>query len=85
MVIAITVHLQAQRELRRQFPDGTFVFPVERGGIHGGRRQSPPQRIGESARLPAVYAHIVRQDCDSALANAGMIRGLFKAVGRSST
>ena len=65
--------VRALRELRRQFPDSTFVFATERGGpFTAGAVNRLIKRIGERAGLPfAVHAHMLRHACGYALANAG--------------
>jgi site-specific recombinase XerD len=60
-------------ELRRQFPDSGFVFATERGGpFTADAVNRLIKRIGERARMPfQVHAHMLRQGCGYALANAG--------------
>jgi type 1 fimbriae regulatory protein FimB/type 1 fimbriae regulatory protein FimE len=61
------------RELRRRFPDSSFVFATERGGpftTDAVNRQI--KSIGKRAALPfSVHVHMLRHGCGYALANAG--------------
>jgi type 1 fimbriae regulatory protein FimB/type 1 fimbriae regulatory protein FimE len=65
--------VRALRELRRQFPDSSFVFATERGGpftTDAINRQI--KSIGARAGLAfPVHAHMLRHGCGYALANAG--------------
>jgi integrase len=65
--------LRALGELRRQFPDSSFVFATERGGpftTDAINRQI--KGIGKRAGLPfPVHVHMLRHACGYALANAG--------------
>lgn len=65
--------LRALRELRRQFPNSTFVFATERAGpFTADAVNRLVKRIGERAGLPfPVHAHMLRHACGYALANAG--------------
>jgi type 1 fimbriae regulatory protein FimB/type 1 fimbriae regulatory protein FimE len=65
--------IRALRELRRQFPESSFVFATERGGpftTDAINRQI--KSIGVRAELAfPVHAHMLRHGCGYALANAG--------------
>lgn len=64
--------VRALRELRRQFPDSTFVFATERcGPFTPDAVNWLIKRIGVRAGLPSVHAHMLRHGCGYALANAG--------------
>jgi type 1 fimbriae regulatory protein FimB/type 1 fimbriae regulatory protein FimE len=64
--------VRALRELRRQFPDSSFVFTTERGGpFTADAINRHVKRIGWRAGLPTVHAHMLRHACGYALANAG--------------
>ena len=65
--------IRSLRELRRQFPDSGFAFATERGGSFTADAVNRLiKRIGERARMPfQVHAHMLRQGCGYALANAG--------------
>jgi type 1 fimbriae regulatory protein FimB/type 1 fimbriae regulatory protein FimE len=65
--------VRALRELRRQFPDSTFVFATERGGpFTTDAVNRLIKRIGERAGFGYnVHAHMLRHACGYALANAG--------------
>jgi integrase len=65
--------VRALRELRRQFPDGGFVFATERGGpFTPDAINRLIKRIGERAGFDfLVHAHMLRHGCGYALANAG--------------
>ena len=65
--------LRALRELRRQFPDSSFVFATERGGpFTPDALNRHIKRLGERAGFSYhVHAHMLRHACGFALANAG--------------
>jgi len=65
--------VRALRELRRQFPDSTFVFATERGGpFTPDAINRLIKRIGERARFAfPIHTHMLRHACGYALANAG--------------
>jgi integrase len=65
--------IRALRELRRQFPDSSFVFCTERGGpFTSDAINRHIKRIGERAGFDfPVHAHMLRHGCGFALANAG--------------
>ena len=65
--------VRALRELRRQFPDSSFVFATERGGpFTTDAVNRLIKRIGERAGFDfPVHCHMLRHGCGYALANAG--------------
>jgi integrase len=65
--------VRALRELRRQFPDSSFVFATERGGpFTSDAINRHIKRLGERAGFDfPVHAHMLRHGCGYALANAG--------------
>jgi integrase len=65
--------VRALREMRRQFPDGGFVFATERGGpFTADAVNRLIKRIGERAGFAfPVHCHMLRHACGYALANAG--------------
>jgi integrase len=65
--------VRALRELRRQFPDSSFVFATERGGpFTPDAVNRLIKRIGERAGFDfLVHCHMLRHGCGYALANAG--------------
>jgi integrase len=65
--------LRALRELRRQYPDSTFVFTTERDTpFHPETVNQLVKAIGKRARLPfPVHCHMLRHSCGYALINAG--------------
>jgi type 1 fimbriae regulatory protein FimB/type 1 fimbriae regulatory protein FimE len=65
--------VRALHQLRRQFPDSTFVFATERGGPFAAERVNRLiKRIGERAGFASpVHVHMLRHACGYALANAG--------------
>jgi integrase len=65
--------VRALRELRRQFPDSSFVFATERGGpFTPDAINRHIKRLGERAGFNfPVHAHMLRHGCGYALANAG--------------
>jgi integrase len=63
--------VRALRELRRQFPDSSFVFASERGGpFTTDAVNRLIKRIGERAGFD-FPVHVLRHACGYALANAG--------------
>jgi type 1 fimbriae regulatory protein FimB/type 1 fimbriae regulatory protein FimE len=79
--------VRALRELRRQFPDSTFVFATERGApFTADAINRHVKRIGWRAGLPTVHAHMLRHGCGYALANAGHdTRSIQDWLGHRST
>jgi type 1 fimbriae regulatory protein FimB/type 1 fimbriae regulatory protein FimE len=65
--------VRALRELRRRYPDSSFVFASERGGpFTPDAINRLVKRIGARAGLAfPVHAHMLRHACGFALANAG--------------
>jgi integrase len=65
--------IRALRELRRQFPDSSFVFATERGGpFTPDAINRHIKRLGERAGFDfPVHCHMLRHGCGYALANAG--------------
>jgi integrase len=65
--------VRALRELRRQFPDSSFVFATERGGpFTTDAINRHIKRLGERAGFDfPVHCHMLRHGCGYALANAG--------------
>jgi integrase len=65
--------VRALRELRRHFPDSSFVFATERGGpFTPDAVNRLIKRIGERAGFDfLVHCHMLRHGCGYALANAG--------------
>jgi integrase len=65
--------VRAMRELRRQFPDSSFVFATERGGpFTPDAINRHIKRLGERAGFDfPVHCHMLRHGCGYALANAG--------------
>jgi len=65
--------IRALRELRRQYPDSSFVFATERGGpFTTDAVNRLIKRLGARAGFPfQVHAHMLRHGCGYALANAG--------------
>ena len=61
------------RELRRQFPDSSYVFATERGGpFTTDAVNRLIKRIGARAGFGfSVHAHMLRRSCGYALANKG--------------
>lgn len=65
--------LRALRELRRQYPDGPYVFQTERGGpITAATVRKMIARAGELAKLPfPIHPHMLRHATGYKLANDG--------------
>lgn len=65
--------LRALRELRRQYPDGPYVFQTERGGpITAATVRKLVARAGEVAKLPfPIHPHMLRHATGFKLANDG--------------
>ena len=65
--------LRALRELRREYPDGPFLFQTERGGpITAATIRKMVARAGEEAKLPfSIHPHMLRHATGFKLANDG--------------
>jgi integrase len=65
--------LRALRELRRQFPDGAYIFMTERGApFTSDAINQQIKRIAARADFGfPVHVHMLRHACGYALANAG--------------
>ena len=65
--------IRALRELRREFPDSSFVFETQKDGpFTPDAVNRLIKRIGERAGFDfLVHAHMLRHGCGYALANAG--------------
>ena len=65
--------LRALRQLRRDWPDSSYLFASERGGpMTDSNARKLLTRLGQAAKLPfPVHPHMLRHACGYKLANDG--------------
>jgi type 1 fimbriae regulatory protein FimE len=65
--------LRALRQLRRDYPDGPYLFVSERGGpMTDSNVRKMLTRLGQAAKLPfPTHPHMLRHACGFKLANDG--------------